>query len=188
MRVSRLACAPREAKIGRSASRTGAGGWVSGRQLLRHSLLVVILLGFATPAYAQPDTFIALPAKEAARLVARDAELDAVQAQVAALEAVVAAQARHIDAQAKVIALQDEEIARRERITALADEEAAIHQGRAARIERDAKKGNLWLRVQARAGAGALIGAAAAPMFPPAALLGPAAGALVGLVEHWIAD
>lgn len=78
--------------------------------------------------------------------------------------------------------------ARIERLTKLADEEAAIERGRADRIAKDASKGVLWLRVQARAGAGALIGAAAAPAFPPAILIGPAVGALVGLVEHWLSD
>ena len=156
--------------------------------MLRSCLSLVLLL-MAAPALAQDgEPLIALPAKEAARLVARDAELDAVQAQITALEAVIAAQRRQIDAQEKVIALQDEEITRRERITALADEESKIHEGRAARVTRDAAKDALWLRVQARAGAGALIGAAAASVFPPAILLGPAAGALVGLIEHWLTD
>ena len=88
-----------------------------------------------TDCKIQPEQCIALPPKEAARLAARDAELDAVQRQVTALEAVVAAQARQIEAQQKIIALQDQEIARRERITALADEESAIHKGRAERVE-----------------------------------------------------
>ena len=109
------------------------------------AILALILLAFAAPVYAQgdgvtdckiqPEQCIALPPKEAARLAARDAELDAVQRQVTALEAVVAAQARQIEAQQKIIVLQDQEIARRERITALADEESAIHRGRADRVE-----------------------------------------------------
>ena len=156
--------------------------------MLRSCLSLVLLL-MAAPALAQDgEPLIALPAKEAARLVARDAELDAVQAQITALEAVIAAQRRQIESQERIIALQEQEIARRERITALADEERDVHRARAERVKSAAAKDALWLRIQARAGAGALIGAAAASVFPPAILLGPAAGALVGLIEHWLTD
>lgn len=158
------------------------------RQLTACFLGVTVLLTAAVPAVAQDDAYIALPVKEAARLAARDAELDAVQKQVTALEAVIAAQAKQIDAQEKIIALQEQEIARRERITNLADEERDVYKAKAERIAKDAGKGNLLLRVQARAGAGALIGAGAAGVFPPAILIGPAVGALVGLVEHWLLD
>ena len=178
----------------RSGPRRGVAGC---SRLTSAPAIALLILALAAPAFAQdaeinckatPELCIALPPKEAARLAARDADLDAVQAQVKALEAVVAAQRRQIDAQEKVIALQDEEIKRRERITALADAERDIHQGRAERAAKDAAKGALWLRIQARAGTGALLGVAAATVFPPAAILGPAVGALVGLVEHWLVD
>lgn len=142
----------------------------------------------AAPAYAQGDEWVAFPRQQAADLLAKSAELDAVKKQVTALEATVAAQDAQIKAQAALIKTQDEMLERQTRITGLADEERDVYKGRAERIAKDAARGNLWLRVQARAGAGALIGAAAAPLFPPAALLGPAAGALVGLIEHWLAD
>lgn len=143
----------------------------------------------AVPAFAQDaEPYIALPAKEMARLTARDAELDAERTLSQARAAIIEAQSHHIDALKKVITFQDEELARRERITALADEERDVYKARAERIAKDATKGNLMLRVQARAGAGALVGMALSPVFPPAALLGPVLGAAVGLLESLFLD
>jgi len=159
-----------------------------------------MLVLLATPAFAQsegedfidcaarPAQCIALPPKEAAELVAKAAELEAVQRQVVALAALIEAQDRQIAALTKLVALQDQEIERRSRITALADEERDVYKERAERVAKDAKKGALSLRIQGRAGAGALAGAALIPIFPPAPLLGAAAGALYGLIEHWVLD
>ncbi len=152
-------------------------------------LTLATILALAAPAYAQDgEPWIAFPRSQAADLLAKSAELDATRKQVTALEATIAAQDAQIKAQAALLKLQDEMLERQARLTGLADEERDVHKGRAERIAKDAGKGSLWLRIQARAGAGALIGVSAATVFPPAALLGPAVGALVGLVEHWLAD
>lgn len=160
------------------------------RQYTVSILAVAVLVTVAAvPVHAEdPNPLLEISRTELADLLAKSAELEATKKQVTALEGVVAAQARQIEAQARVITLMEEEITRRERITGLADEERDIHKGRADRIEKNTAKGNLWLRVQARAGSGALLGVAVAPIFPPAIVIGPLLGALGGLIEHWLVD
>ena len=153
------------------------------------AIVVSITLLYCAPVFAEdPNPLLEISRAELADLLAKSAELDATKRQVTALEASVAALERQVAAQSALIKTQDDMLARQERITGLADEERDVHKGRADRIAKDAAKGNLLLRVQARAGAGALIGAAAAPLFPPAILFGPAVGAIVGLIEHWVVD
>ena len=151
--------------------------------MTKNAILVALFLAvLAAPVYAEdPTPPLEISRADLADLLAKSAELAATKKQVTALEATVAAQDAQIKAQAALIKLQDDLLARQERLTGLADEERDVHKGRADRIAKDAAKGNLALRVQARAGAGALIGVAAAPLFPPAVLLGPAVGAIVGL-------
>ena len=153
------------------------------------TLLAVILLSFAAPAYADDvDPWMEMPRGQVADLLAKSAELDAVKVERDALKATVAAQDAQIKAQVALIKTQDEMLARQERLTALADEESAVYKGRADRIAKDANKDKLWLRIQARAGMGATVGVAAAAIFPPAIIIGPVVGALGGLIEHWLID
>lgn len=160
------------------------------RQLTVCLLAATVLLTVATAsAYADDaDPWLEIPRGQLADLLAKSAELDATRVERDALKATAAALERQVAAQTTLIKMQDEMLERQAKLTALADEERDVHKGRADRIAKDAGKGNLLLRVQARAGAGALIGAAAAGVFPPAILIGPAVGALVGLVEHWLID
>ena len=163
----------------RSGPRRGVAGFSRLTSAPTIALLILALAFLAAPAFAQDaDPYIALPAREAARLVARDAELDAVQAQVKALEAVVAAQRRQIDAQEKMIAFQDEEIKRRERITALADEERDIHKGRGDRIQEAACSQVRTARLTGYAATGFAVGSAAFPGV--GSVVGGAIGAVIG--------
>lgn len=157
--------------------------------VLTSTAILALILALAAPAYADDvDPWLGIPRAQLADLLAKSAELDATKIERDALKATVAAQGLQIAAQAALIKTQDEMLERQARLTGLADEERDIHKGRAERIAKDAAKGNLLLRVQARAGAGLALGVAVAPVFPPAILIGPAAGALAGLVEHWLSD
>ena len=153
-------------------------------------LAVTALLTVATASvYAEdPNPLLEITRADLADLLAKSAELTATKRQVLALEATVAALERHVAAQAALIKMQDDMLARQERITGLADEEARIEREGRARERKDAGRGSLALRVQARAGAGALLGVAVAPIFPPAVVIGPLLGALGGLIEHWLVD
>lgn len=172
--------------------------WKNGVAVLQHATAVItrrtiplalILLAFAAPVYAEDaDPWLEIPRGQLADLLAKSTELDATRVERDTLKVIIAAQDAQIKAQAALIKTQDDMLERQTRLTALADEERDVHRGRADRITKDAGKGNLWLRVQARAGAGALIGVSVAPIFPPAVVIGPLFGAAIGLLEHWLID
>lgn len=146
-------------------------------------VLAVTILVTAAPAYADDGDLIGLPAKEAARLVARDVELDAVRLERDALKAVVAAQDAQIKAQAALIVTQDAMLTRQERLTALADEETAIFKARAER----ASKGDKWKNAQAKAGLAAIgcvpFAVAGGPFAPAIPLVCGLVGGVYGYVS-----
>jgi hypothetical protein len=134
-----------------------------------------------TPAYADDvEPWVEVRRDSLADLLAKSAELDAVKAERAALLAVVAAQQRQIEAQAALLKTQDDMLARQQRLTALADEERGILEGRAERVSSQACGEIRKARAIGYAGAGLAIGTTAFP--GPGTLMGAAAGAALGFL------
>ena len=150
--------------------------------------LTLALILVAAPAAAQEPTAIELPLADAAKVMGAAERVPGLEAEVGALRAENAALKDQLARLEKLAALDEQIIAKEQALRGLAEQERDAVVANAARERQDAKRGLLSLRVQGRAGTGALIGAAASPIFPPAILIGPAVGALVGLIEHWILD
>lgn len=149
------------------------------RRLLASLLASYLAIFLAAPAYAE-DAEIALPKGHVAALLAKSAELDARLAEIAALQAVIVAQQRQLDAQAALIKTQDELLERQAKLTALADEESKVFEGRAERVEKQACSEIRKARALGYAATGASIGGVAFPPFGIA--IGGAAGAILGFV------
>jgi hypothetical protein len=149
---------------------------------------IAIVMLLASPVGAQEPTAIELSLTDAAAVFGAAERVPGLEAEVAALRAENDALKAQLARLEKLVALDEQIIAKEQALRGLAEQERDAHQERAERVVKDGKRGALGLRVQARAGAGALLGVAVAPLFPPAALIGPALGAAIGLIEHWIVD
>ena len=152
------------------------------------SVAVGMLLLSASAAVAQVPTAIEMSLADAAAVFGQAERVPGLEADVKALTEerdALKAQITRYESLEKL----DARIAAKE--ARLHDLDAETIQRQAERIvemKKERKDGLLSLRVQARAGQGALLGSAAAVIFPPAILIGPVVGGLWGLVEHWLTD